>query len=308
MTPVAPASLDSFAAVTTGPPLLAAVLGRDRPVQLACGGSGGCASCHVHVQWGAGELSPVGTRERKTLDLLADPRPNSRSPNALARFAYEAQLMARLSHPNVVRVLDYENHPDRPYVVMDYVDGASAADLLARAGRLPADRVIAILLGVADGLASAHRLGVVHRDVKPGNILVGRDGTAKLVDLGLATMVHGGGPTAGALEGTLAYMSPEQASTTTAVDARSDIYSLGVTFYHLVTGRLPFTGPSAAAVLLQHQHRPTPPLHEVAPGLSAELGRVVGVMMAKRPRDRYRTCDALSQALAALPEARRPGR
>ena len=230
-----------------------------------------------------------------------------RDAHALARFAYEAHLMARLSHPNVVRVLDYEDDPDRPYVVMEYVDGSSATDLIARAGRLAPARAVRIVLDVADGLASAHRLKIVHRDVKPGNILVSRDGTSKLVDLGLATMFRGGGPggpAAGALEGTLAYMPPEQANGAADTDHRSDIYSLGVTFYHLVTGQLPFTGRSVAEVIMKHLHATPPPPHEVVPGLSAELGHVVGVMLAKKREDRYPTCEALSQALATLPEAR----
>ena len=171
------------------------------------------------------------------------------------------------------------------------------------------DRAIRVVLDVLDGLAAAHQLGIVHRDVKPGNILVTRGGTSKLVDLGLATVVRPGGATAGpksaagVFEATVGYMSPEQCRGDADIDHRSDIYSLGVTFYHLVTGQLPFTGRSATEVVMKHLHRPAVPPHEVTPGLSAALSQVVGTMLAKAAGDRYQSCAEARRELAALPEA-----
>ncbi|VTU01070.1 serine threonine protein kinase : Serine/threonine protein kinase OS=Isosphaera pallida (strain ATCC 43644 / DSM 9630 / IS1B) GN=Isop_3637 PE=3 SV=1: Fer2: Pkinase [Gemmataceae bacterium] len=210
--------------------------------------------------------------------------------DALASFTREAQLLAQLIHPNIVRVLDFEDDPARPFVVMEFVDGLSVADLIKQCGRVAPSRAIEIALQVIEGLDAARKIGVVHRDVKPGNILLTRDGTSKLVDLGLAVAARTAGgpaaPTGAAAEGTVGYMAPEQA-VGGSVDHRADQYSLGCTLYQLVTGRLPFTGRSAQEVLLQHLRAAPVPPHEAAPSVPVELSRVVLGMMEKSPDDRY---------------------
>ncbi|WP_439621910.1 protein kinase domain-containing protein [Gemmata sp.] len=227
-------------------------------------------------------------------------------PDALASFTREAQLLAQLIHPNIVRVLDFEDDPARPFVVMEFVDGLSVADLIKQCGRVAPSRAIEIALQVIEGLDAARKIGVVHRDVKPGNILLTRDGTSKLVDLGLAIAARtAGGPAApigAAAEGTVGYMAPEQA-VGGSVDHRADQYSLGCTLYQLVTGRLPFTGRSAQEVLLQHLRSAPVPPHEVAPSVPADLSRVVLGMMEKSPDDRYPDYGRLRADLVKLAQS-----
>lgn len=158
-----------------------------------------------------------------------------------------------------------------------------------QSGRVSSPRAVEITLQVLEGLDAARRLGVVHRDVKPANILLTRDGVSKLVDLGLAVVARNqGGKVAsnGAAEGTVGYMAPEQVMGS-AVDHRADQYSLGCTLYHLLTGRLPFSGRSAQEVFMQHMRVPAVHPHEVAPGVPLSLSRVVMTMMEKSPDDRY---------------------
>ncbi len=250
---------------------------------IECIGTGGAGMVYraLHTKL----KTPVAVKFIRPDVLAAD-------PDALARFTREAQLLAQLSHPNIVRVLDFEDDPQRPFVVMEFVDGFSAADLIKQSGRVAPGRAVEIILHVLEGLDAARRLGVVHRDVKPGNILLTRDGSSKLVDLGLAVVttkadgekivVESHGPA----EGTVGYMAPEQAMGT-AVDHRSDQYSLGCTLYHLLTGRLPFIGRSAQEMLLQHIRVTAIHPHEVAPGVPLALSRVVMTMMEKSADDRY---------------------
>jgi len=200
-----------------------------------------------------------------------------------ARFTKEAQLLARLAHPNVVRVLDFDDHPSRPYVVMEFVDGMTAAELIRQSGRLTPPRATDVAADVAAGLEAAFAVGVIHRDVKPGNILVNREGRSKLLDLGLAVAPNTAG---GVIEGTVAYMAPEVWRGEPA-DHRSDIYSLGATLFHMVAGRLPFAGRSAKEVALQHQLAPPPSLLDCTPDVSPELSNTVSVMMAKDPDERF---------------------
>jgi ferredoxin len=224
-------------------------------------------------------------------------------PDALPRLTQEAQLLAQLIHPNVVRVLDFEDDPARPFVVMEFVDGLSAADLVKQSGRVSPGRTVEIGLHVLEGLDAARRLGIVHRDVKPGNILLTRDGASKLVDLGLAVVSRPGGQADGSgsatAEGTVGYMSPEQALGS-AVDHRADQYSLGCTLFHLLTGRLPFVGHSPHDVLLKHLRAPVPAAHEVSPAVPVELSRIVQTMMEKSADDRYPSYAALRAELASL--------
>jgi len=180
------------------------------------------------------------------------------------RFQTEARLLAQLNHPNIVRVWDFEDDAHAPYLVLEHVEGLSLEELIRQSGRLLLDRALPLMRQVTQSLAAAWKLGIVHRDVKPANILVARDGTAKLADLGLALLVENRAATdltvGNSLAGTVAYMPPEQASGR-QVDHRSDIYALGATFYHVVTGRFPFEGRSRLELLLKHaQEAPCRPI------------------------------------------------
>jgi len=207
-------------------------------------------------------------------------------------FRREAQLLAKLNHPNIVRVWDFEDDPEFPYLVLEYVEGFSLAELIQQSGRLQAHRAVRIVRQTAMGLEAALQLGIIHRDVKPGNILLTRDGNVKLADLGLAVLVAdltGTGQRSEGMAGTAAYMSPEQAASGATVDHRSDIYALGATFYHMLTGHLPFTGRSAMEMLLKHAREPLVPPSEVVPGLDERISKLVVRMMAKKPQDRVQT-------------------
>ncbi len=258
---------------------------------IECIGTGGAGMVYraLHTKL----RTPVAVKFIRPDVLAAD-------PDALERLNREAQLLAQLAHPNVVRVLDYEDDPARPFVVMEFVDGLSAGDLIKQSGRVSPPRSVEITLQVLEGLDAARRLGVVHRDVKPANILLTRDGVSKLVDLGLAVVARtaGGKVASGAAaEGTVGYMAPEQIMGG-SVDHRADQYSLGCTLYHLLTGRLPFSGRSAQDVLMQHMRVAAVRPHEVAPGVPLALSRAVMTMMEKAPDDRYPDYAALRADLA----------
>lgn len=211
----------------------------------------------------------------------------------------EARLLAQLNHPNIVRVWDFEDDPAMPYLVLEYIEGPNVAELIQQNGRLSAATAIRIAAQVASGLAAAQNVGIVHRDVKPGNILLARDGNAKLADLGLAVFVdrEKGNPAGPGLAGTVAYMPPEQAMATGAVDHRSDIYSLGASLYHMVTGQIPFQGSTRMEVILKHAKEAPLPPRDLAPDLPESLSDLILKMMAKSPGERFQSYDELIRAL-----------
>lgn len=238
--------------------------------------------------------------------------------HAYAQLRTEACLLAQLNHPNIVRVWDFEDNAQCPFIVLEYVEGLSLAELIQQSGRLRLDRALRIVMQVASGLEAGERLGIVHRDVKPANILIAKDGTAKLADLGLATLVSSPSDSqsessinAEGLAGTVAYMAPEQASNPQAVDHRADIYALGVTFYHILTGQLPFTGRSRMEVLLKHARETPIPPHEIVSELDPAVSEVITKMMGKSPQQRHATyADLLDDLMVLMPLAeasRMPG-
>ncbi|CAN5147637.1 Stk1 family PASTA domain-containing Ser/Thr kinase [soil metagenome] len=209
-------------------------------------------------------------------------------PTFVARFRREAQAAARLSHPNVVAVYDTGEDDGRPFIVMEYVAGHSVADLLAGEG-VPRDRAVEIADEAARGLHYAHDRDLVHRDVKPGNILVADDERVKVADFGIARAVSSETITQTAtVLGTAAYIAPEQARGD-AVDRRTDVYSLGCVLYEMLTGQQPFGGQSAVAVAYQHISEPPTPPSRLDPSLPDDLEAVVLKAMAKDPADRYQS-------------------
>ncbi len=224
------------------------------------------------------------------------------SPIYLARFTREAQSTAALSHPGVVTVYDAGADGPTRFIVMELVPGRSLADILRDEGPLDPDRSANIAAQVADALSAAHAAGIVHRDIKPGNIMVTPDGQVKVLDFGIARALdsHSLTQTATVL-GTSAYMSPEQAMGQ-PVDARSDIYSLGCVLYEMLTGEPPFTADVSAAVLHQHVRVAPKPARERNPAIPPALDALVMQMLAKSPDDRPQTAaevrDRLRQVLA----------
>ena len=215
------------------------------------------------------------------------------------RFMREARTAARLSHPHIVPIHAVDEVRGYVFYVMSYVDGETLAERVANRGPLPPREASRVLQEVASALAAAHALGVVHRDVKPGNILLERaTGRAMVTDFGIARVADGGGETAvGELLGTPEYMSPEQAAGD-AVDARSDVYSLGVVAYYMVSGQLPFTGPSIQAVLAKQITQVPPPVASVAAGVPRSLANAIDTCLIKDPSRRFQSAEAFADALA----------
>jgi serine/threonine protein kinase len=219
----------------------------------------------------------------------------------LARFKREARAVAALRHPNVVQVFDFDVQDDVYYMVMELLDGdtlqARLHDYRARGEHMPWGEMVHVLLDVLDGLAYAHAEGMIHRDVKPANILLTRRGQAILTDFGIAQIVGGTRYTvSGALMGTLSYMSPEQGMEGQC-DARSDIYSLGIVLYEILTGEPPFDADTPLAILMKHVNDPLPLPCQSDPSIPAPFERVVLKALAKRPGDRYQDAGEMAAAL-----------
>jgi serine/threonine protein kinase len=198
------------------------------------------------------------------------------------RFFREARMAAALSHPNLVAVYDVGEEDGLPYIVMEYVDGETLAELTARSGPMQPDEAVELLLQVCAGLEHAHAAGLVHRDIKPQNLLVRRDGVVKIADFGIARTLQATQLTqAGTVLGTAAYLAPEQAAGE-RVTAAADIYSLGAVAYELLTGRTPYEVESLAD-LAQKQRQAPPPLRDVPPELERAVLRALAFKPSKRP-------------------------
>jgi len=230
------------------------------------------------------------------------------SPDALARFLREARSAARLDHPNIVTVHSVGETAGCHYIEMQFVEGRSLADELAGHGRIPVGEALRILRGVALALQAAHRKGIVHRDIKPQNIMLAEDGRVLVTDFGLARgaeMSEITGP--GQVLGTPHYMSPEQCEGK-RVDARSDIYSLGATAFRMLTGRTLFSGDTPLVVMRMHTDTPPPDPKEVRSDIPADVAALINKMLRKDPAERYRDCAELLADLDRIEgKAARPG-
>ncbi len=221
-------------------------------------------------------------------------------PEYLERFRREARAVARLSHPNIVTVIDRGDDDGRQYIVFEHVDGENLKELVLRSGRLPVRRALELALAVADGLAFAHDHGLVHRDVKPQNVLLSREGDVKVTDFGIARSLHveHGVTQTGTVLGTGDYLSPEQASGQ-PVSPATDVYSLGVVLWELLAGDVPFVGENFVAVALRHVNEPPPPLRQRRPDVSPRLDAAVERALAKDPARRFPSMAAFAKELRA---------
>jgi serine/threonine protein kinase len=201
-------------------------------------------------------------------------------------------------HPNVDAAFDAAEHDGIHYLVMEYVDGRDLASVVKERGPLEIKQALDCVLQAAKGLAYAHTEGVIHRDIKPGNLLLDKNGTVKILDMGLARVALAAGSEgqgderltqSGQVMGTCDYMAPEQAEDTRKADQRSDIYSLGCTLYRLLTGKAPYSGESLVQILLGHQNAPIPALRTVRPDVPERVEAIFQKMMAKRPEERYQS-------------------
>lgn len=218
----------------------------------------------------------------------------------LTRFFREAQACIKLQHDNVVRGVQVGEDAGNYYFAMEFVDGESIRALIERSGPMDPQRATEIIRQVAEGLAYAHENGVVHRDIKPDNIMLTKDGVAKLADLGLARQVDAEMTAltrTGTGMGTPFYMAPEQGRDAKRADARSDIYSLGATWYHMVTGQVPFTGGTPLEIFQKHLKEPIKSPQAVRPGIPRGVSLTIERMMAKNPDGRVQTARELCQLI-----------
>lgn len=222
------------------------------------------------------------------------------TPDFVARFRREAQAIARLTHGNVVQVYDFGvDELTNPYFVMELVSGTPLDKLLAERGRLPAAQVCDIARQAAQGLAAAHRAGIIHRDVKPSNLIVDGRGNVKIVDFGIARASSGAQLTqAAALMGTPGYMAPEQAQGRT-VDSRADVYALGLTMFEMLTGEAPFFAEDPIALVVMNMQQPLPDLRQRG-SFPPALVRLIEQMAEKEPDARPQSCDAVARALESM--------
>ena len=221
----------------------------------------------------------------------------------VARFQREMKLVGRLDHPNVIRAYDADRFNQVLYIVMEYVQGYSLGQRL-RKGPIPPAEMVEYATQAALGLAHAHAQGIVHRDIKPSNLLLTEDKQLKVLDLGLGVLMEADDPSSfatadGIAVGTVDYMSPEQACGR-EVDGRSDLFSLGCSMYHLMTGRLPFPGDSPIERMGKRISGKHVPLTEIAPQIPAQLVRIIDQLLANKPQDRFQDAKQAAEALQAL--------
>ncbi len=224
----------------------------------------------------------------------------ARDPHFATRFTREAQAAAAVSHPNVVEVYDSGHAGETLFIVMEWVEGPDLKQLIREQAPLPIPEAIRLLRELLQGLAAIHQAGIIHRDVKPQNVLLSKQGTAKLTDFGIARGAVGSSLTeTGMALGTAAYMAPEQASGK-PVGPGVDLYAAGVILFELVTGELPFPGANPVQVMYRQVHEPVPRPREVNRAIPAELEGVILRALAKEPGQRYPTAEAMAEALAGI--------
>jgi serine/threonine-protein kinase len=291
-----------LAAITTPPPIPGErYIGKYRVLGEL--GRGGMGSVYLAEHPGLG-------RQVAIKELIHTP---ASDPISLKRFLQEAQVMARASHPNLIQVHDLELSGDVNYIVLELVRGKSAREWLNQ-GSIPPPQVFAVMHGVLQALDYAHKQGIVHRDMKPENVLISEEGAVKVADFGIARLIDE--PVAsstatktGTTVGTPLYMSPEQVASS-KVDGRSDLYSAGVMFYELVTGQPPFTatefdGPFT--LMAKHVQAPPKPPSVYRPGLDPELEAAILKSLAKRPEDRFQSGQEFDVTMSGIADRMFPG-
>ncbi len=246
---------------------------------------------------GAGAMATVYKAKQISLDRMVAikvlPPKYANNPQFIERFYAEGRSAASLNHPNIVQAFDVGRSGELYYFIMEYVDGRTVYDDIVKHKRYPEPEALDIIIQIAEALEHAHTKGLIHRDVKPKNVMITREGVAKLADMGLARAIsdkEAAEAEAGKAFGTPYYISPEQIRGEKDVGPPADIYSLGATLYHMVTGTVPFDGKNPSAVMHKHLKAELVPPDHVNPKLHAGISEVIEMMMAKNSAKRYRTC------------------
>jgi serine/threonine protein kinase len=266
-------------------------------------GRGGMGAVYLAEQPGLG-------REVAIKELILSP---AADPTALMRFLQEAQVMARTSHPNLVQVHDLEQIGDANYIVLEFVRGRSLRDMV-NLGPVPLPQTFAVMHGVLQALDYAHKHAIVHRDMKPENVLLSDEGNVKVADFGIARLTDDSGPggtatKTGTTVGTPQYMSPEQVASS-KVDGRSDLYSAGIMLYELVVGQPPFTASEADGpftLMAKHVQAPPMPPSVRRPGIDMRLEEMILKSLSKRPEDRFQTGEEFDTTMSRIADRLCPG-
>jgi serine/threonine protein kinase len=264
---------------------------------------------------GAGAMAVVYKARQLSLNRIVAikvlPKRFSENPEYVERFYKEGQAAGKLNHPNIVQAVDVGEAGGYHYFVMEYVEGKTLYDDLSAGKVFTEQEALNIIIQVAEALRHAHSTGLIHRDVKPKNIMINRDGVVKLADMGLAretTDIEAAKTERGRAYGTPYYISPEQIRGEMDIDERADIYGLGATFYHLVTGRVPYMAEDPVEVMRKHLRDELIPPDHINTTLSAGVSEVIEVMMAKNKAERYSNVDELLVDLRAVRAGEAPVR
>jgi len=262
---------------------------------------------------GAGAMATVFKAKQLSLDRLVAikvlPRKFSSNAEFIQRFYTEGRIAAQLNHPSIVQAYDVGQAGEFHYFVMEYVEGSTVFDQIVRHKRYPEEEAIELAIQIAEALEHAHSKGLIHRDVKPKNIMITKEGVAKLADMGLARAIsdkEAAEAEAGKAYGTPYYIAPEQIRGARELTPAADIYSFGATLYHMLTGVVPYDGKSPADVMRKHLKAELVPPDHVNPKLSAGISQVIEMMMAKDPKARYQSCKDLLTDLRAIKSGEPP--
>ena len=262
---------------------------------------------------GQGAMATVFQAKQMSLDRIVAvkvlPKRLSENREFVDRFYREGRAAARLNHSNIVQAIDVGEADGYHYFVMEYIDGCTVYEQISDGQPIEEEEAVRIILGAARALEHAHARGFIHRDVKPKNIMLTKDGEVKLADMGLAREVSDykvAESEAGRAYGTPYYISPEQIRGEINIDFRADIYSLGATFYHMVAGRVPFEGSTPSAVMHKHLKEPLVPPDHINTKLSAGVAEAIELMMAKKRDDRYPSTKELIMDLEAISRGEAP--
>ncbi len=262
---------------------------------------------------GAGAMAVVYKARQLSLNRIVAikvlPKRFSKDPEYVARFYKEGQAAGKLNHPNIVQAIDVGEAGGYHYFVMEFVEGKTIADDLTAGNIFAEQDAIDVIIQVAHALSHAHSLGLIHRDVKPKNIMINKNGVVKLADMGLAretTDIEAAQSEAGKAYGTPYYIAPEQIRGKIDIDGRADIYGLGATLYHMLTGQVPFMAEDSSDVMRKHLKEKLIPPDHINTSLSAGVSEVIEIMMAKHKKDRYKNVEELLLDLEALRNGQPP--